>query len=88
MSQELEVLDQLLGGDLPLEVIAGLFPDRDQCRRAVGAMLAGSEVSVLDSAGRPVPAWRYHELERTTDLWCDGTPYRLSVTAAGAKRVS
>ena len=26
MSQGLEVLDQLLGGDLPLNVIAGLFP--------------------------------------------------------------
>jgi hypothetical protein len=87
MIPELEVLDQLLGGDLPLNVIAGLFPDRDRCRRAVGAMLKGGEVCILDAAGQPVPEWRYRELEYAPDIWSEGTTYRMSIADAGAKRI-
>lgn len=88
MTPELEVLDQLLGGDLSLAIIADLFPDRERCRQAIGAMLRAGEVCILDSQGHALQAWRYRELENTPDAWSEGTAYRLSITEAGAKRVS
>ena len=88
MTPEIEVLDQLTGGDLPLNVIAGLFPDRDRCRQAVSAMLKSGEINILDRSGQLVPVWRYRELEKTEALWSEGTPYRLSITEAGAKRIT
>ncbi len=88
MSPEIEVLDQLLGGDLPLNVIAGLFPDLHRCRRALAAMLEGGEVRMLNAEGRPIPPWRYRELEGIPSFWAKGTPYRLSITDVGAARVS
>jgi hypothetical protein len=88
MTPELEVLDQLIGGDLLLNVIAGLFPDRDHCRQAVSAMLKSGEINILDPSGQLVPAWRYRELEGTEELWSAGTAYRLSITEAGAKRIT
>lgn len=88
MTPELEVLDQLLGGDLSLTTIADLFPDQDRCRRAIGAMLKAGEVRILDAGGQELPAWRYREVEAAPDTWSKATTYRLSITDAGAKRVS
>jgi hypothetical protein len=51
MSQELEVLDQLLGGDLPLDAFSRLFPDQDRCRRAIQAMLMEGHVRIVDAQG-------------------------------------
>jgi hypothetical protein len=88
MTPELEVLDQLVGGDLSLAVIADLFPDQDRCRQAIGAMLKAGEVCILDAQGQALAAWRYRELEDAPDTWSKATAYRLSITDAGAKRVS
>lgn len=88
MTPEIEVLDQLLGGDLSLAVIAGLFSDEDRCRRAIGAMVEAGDVCILDADGKAVPAWRYRDLDNAPDTWSKTTPYRLSITEAGAKRVS
>jgi hypothetical protein len=88
MPPELEVLDQLIGGDLPLNAIAGLFPDRDHCHQALTAMLKSGEINILDGSGQLVPAWRFRELQGTEDLWSEGTPYRLSITEVGAKRIT
>ena len=67
MTPELEVLDQLVGGDLTLAVIADLFPDQDRCRQAIGAMLKAGEVCILDAQGQALAAWRYRELEDAPD---------------------
>jgi len=88
MTPELEVLDQLLGGDLSLGVIASLFRDKDHCRQAIGAMLNSGEVCIVDALGQALPAWRYRELEAAPDTWSEETTYRLSITDVGAKRVS
>jgi hypothetical protein len=87
MSPELEVLDQLVGGDLSLAVIAGLFADQEHCRRAIDAMVTSGEVHVLDAGGAVLPAWRYRELQYAQDTWSKATPYRLAITEMGAKRV-
>lgn len=87
MTPELEILDQLSGGDLPLNVIANLFADRDHCRRAVGALLVSGDVCIVDSADKSVPLWRFRELEDVAAFWAEGAPYRISITDAGAERV-
>jgi hypothetical protein len=88
MTPELDVLDQLLGGDLSLAVIAGLFSDQDHCRQAIGGMVKAGDVCILNADGERLPAWRYRELENAPDIWSKATPYRLSITETGAKRVS
>lgn len=88
MTPELEVLDQLLGGDLSLAVIAELFASPDRCRQAIGAMVKAGDVCILDAKGKPVPAWRYRELVNVPNTWSKATPYCLSITETGAKRVS
>lgn len=88
MTPEIEVLDQLLGGDLPLNLIADLFPGRSRCQRAILAMLRNDEVSLLDPAGDPVPEWHYRELQDQPNFWIKGTRYRLTITNKGARRMS
>jgi hypothetical protein len=88
MSPELEVLDQLLGSDLPLDVIAGLFPDQDHCRQSIQAMLFDGQIKIVDAEGVAIPDWRYRELQFQPDFWASGTPYRMSITDFGAERVS
>ena len=88
MSPEVEVLDQLLGYALPLNVIAGLFPDQDHCRRAVRAMLLDGQVRILDAEGAEISDWRYRELECRPEFWASGTPYKMSLTDLGVKRVT
>ena len=87
MTPELEVLEQVIDSDLPLSVIARLFPGLDHCVRAIGAMLDAGDVRVVDPYGQAVPSWRWHELQETKALWSDGTQYRLAITDAGAKRI-
>ena len=51
-------------------------------------MLKSGEINILDPSGQLIPAWRYRELEGTEELWSEGTRYRLSITEAGAKRIT
>jgi len=87
MSPELDVLDQLVGRNLPLNVIASLFPEQDHCRRAIQAMLLEGQVRIVDVEGVAIPDWRYRELQFQPEFWASGTPYRMSITDFGAKRV-
>jgi hypothetical protein len=54
MSPELETLDQLLGGDMPLAVVCGLFDNGERFARSVAAMLHAGEVRLyVDGVGVP-----------------------------------
>lgn len=84
MSPELETLDQLLGGDLPLAVIRGLFADEDRFSRAIAAMLDAGEVRLLNGDGSEVPRWQWHE-----SLSKHATSrYSLEITQAGIRRIA
>jgi hypothetical protein len=87
MSPELEVLDQLQGGDMPLRVVASLFPDEAHARRAIAAMLAAGELKLVDAEGAALPPRQLRELERQPGSWRADTRYRLAITAAGARRI-
>lgn len=88
MTPEIEVLDQLVGGDLPLNVVARLFSDHDHCRKAVNAMIRAGDVLLLDAAGQAVPDWQYRELEGGANFWREGSQFQLSLTEAGARRMA
>ena len=87
MSPELEVLDQLAGGDLPLHVINGLFHDNEHCKRALRASLETGEILILDSDRTAIPVWRLRELETNSDAWSPGSGFRVEITELGCKRI-
>jgi hypothetical protein len=88
MAPELEVLDQVLGGDLSLDLIAGLFLEPARCRIAVDAMLRAGDVTLLDASGETLPTWTFRKLQHDPAIWVQGTPYRLSITEVGAGRIT
>jgi hypothetical protein len=87
MSPEIDVLDQLLGGDMPLGVVASLFPDEADARRAIVAMLAVGELAIFDAEGAALSPWQVGELQRQPGSWREDTQYRLTITDKGARRV-
>ena len=88
MTPELEVLDQILDGSLPLHAIACLFPDVEHCKRALAAMLEDEQVVLLDPSGNQTPLWRYRELSAQPEPWQEDSGYRLAITDHGAQLVS
>jgi hypothetical protein len=83
MSPELETLDQLLGGDLPVSVIRDLFGDERQFARSVTAMLNAGELRLLTGDGEEVPRWQWREILNANALGA-----RLRITQAGARRIA
>ena len=83
---ELDVLDQLQGRDMPLAIMASLFPDMEKAKRSIGAMIRDGEVILLDDAGAIVADWRWAEIEREPDAWLAASEYRLRITDLGAQR--
>jgi hypothetical protein len=87
MTPELETLDQLLGGDLPLRVIRDLYPDADRFKRGVLGLLSCGDVRLLDTDKSEVPAWRWRELFAEGAVVSDLEWLKLSITTQGARRV-
>ena len=85
MSPELETLDQLLGGDLTLAVIRGLFETDEGFVRAILAMLDAEEI-LLYADGIEAPRWRWREMLSARGQSGLAEP-RVTITEAGVKRV-
>ncbi len=85
MSPEMETLDQLLGGDMTLTLVRGLFENRERFVRAIAAMLDAGEVSLVDSDGTVLPRWLWRGVLAGEP---EGAELRLSITDAGARRVA
>jgi hypothetical protein len=83
MNPELEVLDQLCGGNLPVPVVRGLFANSDRFVRAIMAMLCTGEVRLVDADSVEVPRWRWRDI-----LCANSTGVWLSITEAGAGRIT
>ena len=63
MSLELETLDQLLGGQMPVAVIRLIFPSDERFQQAMLGLLAGGDIELVDGGNlaqklghRPQPA--------------------------------
>jgi hypothetical protein len=88
MSPELEVLDQLLGGDLPLRLIRRIVDDDARFVEAVLALLRSGDVCLLGPDGNAVPSrqWRDELTAAISDG--DADSHRLDITAQGVQRVA
>jgi hypothetical protein len=87
-SPELESLDQLLGGDLRLKVIAKLFPSQAAFGLGVLGLLSCGDVILMTLDGGQIPHWRWRE------LFSDGTVFQqldglqLRITSQGPRKVA
>jgi len=81
MSPELETLDQLQGGDMPLSVIRQVYPDQSRFARGMLGLLGAGEVQLLENAVE-VPKWRWNAI-----LNGDLVGFTVSLTNAGAARI-
>ena len=86
-SPELETLDQLLCGDLPLPVIRQLYPDDAAFMRGVLALLNSGNVRLF-AAGKPdVPSWYWRELFVEGKILNKLVDFRLDLTDQGVKQI-
>jgi hypothetical protein len=88
MSPELETLDQLLGGDLPLEVIRNLYPDEEAFRQGVLGLLSCGDVCLLMRDQTQVPRGRWRELFMAGKVMLELGNMKLSLTAQGSRRIA
>jgi hypothetical protein len=84
---ELETLDQLLGGDLPLGIIRGLFGDDRRFVHAIEAMLCDGEVQLLTAEGDAVPKWQWRDVLDAAPVRSKKSGHMLSITDKGARRI-
>jgi len=81
---ELELLDQLCGGDLSLAVCQRLFSSREQFLRAARGLAASGHIHVVDGAGNEVEPWRWDELRFQSQEAAEASAaWNLSITPAG-----
>ncbi|MFM9862120.1 MAG: hypothetical protein ACKVRO_00815 [Micropepsaceae bacterium] len=85
MSRELDTLDQISEGGLPLQVVRRLYPDEKPFAVAIHALLRNGDVQLL-SDGVEVPRWRWRELFEEEDEVTKELPrLRLQITDKGAR---
>ena len=84
ISPELETLDQLQGGDLPVATIRGLYASADAFVKGVSGLLASGDVKLAYN-GAEVPKWQWATL-LTAIRPKDGA--FLTLTAQGAMRIA
>jgi hypothetical protein len=81
---ELETLDQLQGGDLPLILVRRIFNNDERCQQALLAMLESKEIRIVNGDNVAVPNYRWRTAlsfdDRTQDL-------KVSLLEAGARRI-
>ena len=85
MTPELETLDQLLGGDMALTTIRGLYPHDDACRDGILGLLRGGDVQLLGPDNLEIPRWRWPALFANDKAW-SGLVLRL--TEQGLARIA
>jgi hypothetical protein len=87
MSPELEILDQLVGGDLPLTVIRGLFGDDERFVRALLAMLDAGEVQLLAADGTEFARWQWRAVLIPSSFTTAMNGSRVAITKVGGRRI-
>jgi len=87
LSAELETLDQLLGGTLPLKVIRDLYPDDASFARSVHALLRDGDVQLI-TEGAEVPQWQWRELFTEGRILSELPQFRVDLTEQGARRIA
>ncbi len=88
MSPELDTLDQLLGGDMPLSIIRGLFSDGQRFVRSIQAMLTTGEVRLVFPNGSEVPHWNWRAVLAGAATASSPSKVLLSITDVGYNRIA
>ena len=84
MSPELTILDDLLGGDVPLDQARALFDRDEKFACAILFMLDAAEIRLLDSSSVEVPRWRWAESLLPSAI----AAHRLTITERGVARIA
>ena len=87
MSPELDTLDQLLGGELPLAAIRPLYPDTDAFMRRVFALFSSGDVCLFGAARTAVPSWRWRELFVQGAVMNDLDRLKIEITKQGILKI-
>jgi hypothetical protein len=88
MSPELETLDQLLGGELPLFVIRPLFSDDERFLRGILALLNAGDITIRDDMGAAVANWQWRERFDDQNINASMPRLTIAITEQGAKRLA
>ena len=81
---ELEIIDQLEGGDLPLSVVCRFFVDDAQARRVLANYVSRGVVVLLER-NDALPIWRCRELLSGEIPLQQNDSIRVSLTKKGAR---
>ena len=88
LSPEMETLDQLLGGEMRLNIVRRLYDSDQSFTRGILSLLQAGDVRLLDDAHAEVPNWRRRALFDDGEVLSALHSFTLEVTAAGAAKVS
>jgi hypothetical protein len=86
MTPELETLDQLLGGTLPVAAIRALYPDGDSLRTGLRALLESGDIRLVGADDQPIAQWRWRELLTPGNSGLE--TLRCDITEQGAHRIA
>jgi hypothetical protein len=84
----METLDQLLGGNLPLATIRGLYPTIEAFRKGILGLLSGGDVRLRSPDGKDVEQWRWRVLFSAQTSVAELDSYRLDLTDQGAHKIA
>jgi hypothetical protein len=87
MSPELDTLDQLLGGKLPLSVIRQVFSDDSRFAASIHKMLTSGDVCLRNDYGEVLPSWQWRELFDGGKWLGKQSRLMLDLTDQGARRI-
>ncbi|MCI0351365.1 MAG: hypothetical protein L0Z53_18235 [Acidobacteriales bacterium] len=87
-SPELETLDQLLSGDMPISVIGKLYSTPDACRRGLLGLLREGDVILLNPDQGEIPQWQWRQLFSQDDWLHELRDFRLRITEQGTKKIA
>jgi hypothetical protein len=87
MSPELETLDQLQAGDLPLAIVRKVYPDTETFSRGILGLLSSGDVSLFTTDDMEVPRWRWRELFVDGAVMSELDRLKLAITDQGAHRI-
>jgi hypothetical protein len=87
-SAEMETLDQLLGGEMRLNIIRQVYDSDDAFMRGTLGLLQSGDVKLFDESHTEVPRWRWRPLFEQGEVLSALESFTLDVTETGAAKVS
>jgi hypothetical protein len=87
-SAEMETLDQLLGGEMPLSIIRRLFESDQSFARGILGLLQSGDVRLLDASHVEVPQRRWRSPFIENQVLNELSSFTLDITRSGAAKVT